>query len=118
MSQDLDPDGVHLTPVSGLHYVLHLFDGTLSIISRLNLDTDSRVVVVQEAVRQHDDRLTYLESRHGNLASDYDLKFASDAEFGDMVLNKSSEDWMTIIGMPRLNFNSDQEWQHGVKKQT
>ena len=24
--QDLSPDGIHLTPVSGLHFVLHLFD--------------------------------------------------------------------------------------------
>ena len=26
IAQDLCPDGLHLTPVSGLHYIIHLFD--------------------------------------------------------------------------------------------
>ena len=33
VSQDLCPDGVHLTPVSGLHYVLHLFDDTQRVLN-------------------------------------------------------------------------------------
>ena len=86
MSQDLDPDGVHLTPVSGLHYVLQLFDSTMGVLSRLTLNADSRVVLVQENVRQHADRLAFLETRHGHLASNYDQKFAADADTHHMLL--------------------------------
>ena len=117
MSQSLDPDGVHLTPVSGLHYLLHLYDSTLSIISQFGSDADSRVVVVQEAVRQHDDRLAYLENRHGALAARCDIKFAIDAEFNDWVSNRSQEDWITILGLPRINAANDREWQLAVKRQ-
>ena len=34
--QDLCPDGVYLTPVAGLHYLLHLFDDAQRILTSLN----------------------------------------------------------------------------------
>ena len=117
LSQDLDPDGVHLTPVSGLHYILHLFDSTVSLLQQVGLDTDARVDLVQESVRQHSDRLAYLENRHGTLASGCTIKFAQDQEFNDWMLNKASEDWMTILGLPRLHCSNDREWQTAIKKQ-
>ena len=96
MSQDLLPDGVHLTPVSGLHYVLHLFDQTEEILALSSQDSDSKLVRVQESVRHHDDRLVYLESRHDKLSVSGDLKTAIDSEFRDWMINKSEEDWMTV----------------------
>ena len=108
---------MHLTPVSGLHYVLHLFDSTMGLLQQLSLDTDARVDIVQESVRQHSDRLAFLENRHGSLASGCTIKFAQDAEFNDWMLNKASEEWMTILGMPRLHASSDREWQTAVKRQ-
>ena len=34
--QDLCPDGVHLTPVAGLHYLLHLFDDAQRVLTALS----------------------------------------------------------------------------------
>ena len=33
VSQELAPDGINLTPVSGLHYVIHLFDRSIEILN-------------------------------------------------------------------------------------
>ena len=63
ISQDLMADGIFLTPVSGLHYVLHVFDQTQSILDALGSSSDAQLVSVKEAVRVHDDRITYLESK-------------------------------------------------------
>ena len=38
--QDLCPDGVHLTPVSGLHYVLHLFDEAQRLVEAIGARGD------------------------------------------------------------------------------
>ena len=34
--QELCPDGIHLTPVAGLHYLLHLFDDAHRILTSVN----------------------------------------------------------------------------------
>ena len=115
--QELCPDGIHLNPVSGLHYILHLFDQAAAVINLSEQDSEVRLGHVQEAVRKHDDRLAYLESRHGRLASSHDFKIAADAEFRDWQLNRSEEDWLTILGLPRLSVEGKREWQDAVKKQ-
>ena len=117
VSQDLMPDGYHLTPVSGLHYVLHLFD-QVELLLALDLHgPDAKLGHFQETVRQHDDRLSYLESRHGGLQGRVDLKIASDSEFRDWSTNRSEEDYMTVMGLPRLGEMTSGEWQNAAKKQ-
>ena len=116
LSQDLGPNGVHLTPVSGLHYVIHLFDHTMALLE--DRTSDMRLNSVQEAVRHHDDRLVFLENRHGQLSRDHILKIASDAEFRDSMLNRADEEWLTIMGLKRLSSDlSKRDWQNAVKKQ-
>ena len=110
------PDGCFLTPVSGLHYVIHLFDQTEVVLLAAFSATDERLSHVQEVGRQHDDRLTYLESRHGKLNQRFDLKFATDSEFRDWVTNRSEEDWLTFIGLARLP-GKGREWQTAARKQ-
>ena len=118
LSQDLLPDGVHLTPVSGLHYVLHIFDQTEAALSLSTQNSDSKLVHVQEAVRQHDDRLVFLETRHDRLSCSHDVKVAADAEFRDWMINKSEEDCLTILGLPRLKGDfTPRDWQVAAKKQ-
>ena len=118
MSQDLLPDGVHLTPVSGLHYVLHVFDQTEAVLALVTQNSDSKICHVQEVVRQHDDRLVFIENRHQQLSVSHDIKIASDAEFRDWMVNRSEEDWLTILGLPRLSGNfTPREWQVAAKKQ-
>ena len=115
--QDLSPDGVHLSVVSGLHYVLHIFDQSVAILALEPREPELKLVKVQEAVRHHDDRLSYLESRHGSLQGQVSIKVAIDSEFKDWVTNRSEEDWMTIIGLPRLGQMSPREWQAAARKQ-
>ena len=117
-SQDLMPDGVFLTPVSGLHYVLHLFDNTVQVLSSCAAPQDVQMYTVREVCRQHDDRLVFLEQRHGRLDARLDLKTAADAEFNDWQTNRSEEDWFTILGAQRLSSDlSSRDWQRAVKKQ-
>ena len=117
ISQDLSPDGVHLTAVSGLHYILHLFDQTAAVLALDPREPEFKLIKVQEAVRHHDDRLSYLESRHSNLQRGVNLKMASDSEFRDWVTNRSEEDWLTIRGLRRLGQMSSREWQVAVRRQ-
>ena len=117
ISQDLMPDGIFLNPVSGLHYVINLFDSAQDIINTLGQSSDVKISSVQESVRRHEDRLSYLECRHGDLTSRNDLKFAADAEFSDWMINRSNEDWLTILGLPRLSVEGKREWQKAVLKQ-
>ena len=116
-SQDLMPDGVFLTPVSGLHYVLHLFDQAESVLSGLALSGDAQLLQVRETVHHHADRFVYLENRHNRLQEVSSLKAAVDAEFNDWILNRSEEDWFTISGLPRLTQIAPSEWQDAVRQQ-
>ena len=117
VSQDLMPDGIHLTPVSGLHFVLHLFDQTDTLLALEPARPEVKLAHVQESVRHHGDRLSFLESRHGQLMSRVDLKMARDAEFDDWVTNRTEEDWVTILGLKRLGRMSGREWQVAAKAQ-
>ena len=100
--QDVMPDGCFLTPVSGLHYVLHLFDQAEVVLLAAFSGHEARLGHVQEVGRQHGDRLTFLECRHVKLNSRFNLKFAADQEFNDWVSNRADEDWINITGLQRL----------------
>ena len=115
-SQDLFPDGVFLTPVAGLHYVIHLFDQSLTTLALASDHADSKLVKVQESVRLHDDRLAYLEKRHDHLAIECDTRIASNAEARDWLINRSEEDWLVVTGLPRLSC-SQREWQDAARRQ-
>ena len=118
VSQDLCPDGVLLTPVSGLHFVLYLFDETLSALKAVETTPDTLLVGVLESVRAHDDRLAYIEHDHSRLHHRVDRRVAIESEFSDWVTNRSEEDWITIKNLPRLSPDLNrQEWQVEAKKQ-
>ena len=116
-SQDLMPDGIYLTPVSGLHYMMHLFDQAESVLTCLASSSDVQLGRVQEVCRQHDDRLVFLEQRHGRLDGRFDLKTAIDAEFSDFVMNRNEEDWFTLLGVVRINETDRRKWQQAVRRQ-
>ena len=115
-SQDLCPDGVYLTAVSGLHYVLHLYDQTDVVIQVVSAPTESQLYRVNELCRHHDDRIVFLEQRHENLDGRFSVKTAADAEFRDWMLNRSEEDWITILGAKRLPEAPTREWQMAAKR--
>ena len=109
------PDGIHLTPVSGLHYVLHLFDQSESALQTSTLSVDQELASVKESVRQHDDRMAYLEGRQGGFVSQAHVKVAADAELHDWMLNRADEDWMVVTNLPRISSNRD--WQDAARRQ-
>ena len=115
-SQDLLPDGRFLTPVSGLHYVLHLFDQTEILLKNATISGDAQLSMVQEQVRHHEDRMTYLEGRHCGLQKQVCRKVAVDAEFDDWMQNRSEENWLVIRGLPRLNVPR-QAWPDAARRQ-
>ena len=117
ISQDLQPDGCHLTPVSGLHYIIHLFDHSEAALALHHCNPEIKMAAVQESVRQHDDRLSYLESRHLGLHDRVNLKMASDAEFKDWTINRNEEDSFTVMGLPRLGKMTSGDWQKAARKQ-
>ena len=117
ISQDLMPDCIHLTPVSGLHFVLHLFDQTETLLSLEPASSEIKLAHVQESVRHHGDRLSFLESRHGQLKKRVDLKAAKDSEFDDWVTNRNEEDWVTVLGLKRLGRMTPREWQTAARSQ-
>ena len=112
--QELGPDGVFLNPVSGLHYILHLFDSTEAALQSAYLGTDQQLLLIRESVRQNSDRVTFLESRHGGLQRQVDLKTATDGELSDWMLNRAEEDWLVVKGLPRL---SGANWQDAARRQ-
>ena len=116
-SQDLLPDGVFLTPVSGLHYVLHLFDSAESVLATSVLGGDAQLSLVRESVRQLDDRMAYQENRHNRLNDVTNLRAAVDAEFNDFIMNRSEEEWFSITGLSRLTQIASSEWQDAVRHQ-
>ena len=113
--QELMPDGIHLNPVSGLHYVLHVFDQTERALQLMTANADQQLVVFKESVRQNNDRVSYLENRHGGLQQQVDRRTAIDAEFSDWMINRSEEDWLTVQGLPRLSGTND--WQSNARRQ-
>ena len=115
-SQDLCPDGVYLTAVSGLHYVLHLYDQTSVALEVARAPSEAQLYRVNEICRHHDDRIVFLEQRHIGLDDRVSVKTAADAEFHDWVLNRSEEDWLTIIGAKRLPEMPNREWQLAAKR--
>ena len=118
ISQDLLPDGVFLTPVSGLHYVLHVFDQTQSMLDAMGSSSDVQLNTVKEAVRVHDDRITYLESKQSDTKKQVSLKVAIDSEFKDWLTNQSEEDWLTIMGLKRLSGDlQSRDWQVAAQRQ-
>ena len=117
INQDFLHDGVSLTPVAGLHFVLHLFDQSEAVLALAEADLAQKAQVSQETSRYHDDRIAYLEHGQGEVSGRLRRKIAIDAEFADWVLNRSEEDWFTIRGLPRLGSLSQQEWQFEARRQ-
>ena len=112
------PDGIFLSPVSGLHYVIHLFDQTQIALEAVGATSDVQLVQVREAVRVHDDRLAYLEHNHGDVKKRVSLKVAADSEFNDWLTNRSEEDWLNIRGLKRVSGDlSSRDWQVSVQRQ-
>ena len=99
---DFESDGVHLTPYSGLEYVLHLLDSAHDLFEFLEAPIDEVAVKTCESTRVLEDRVMALEQDHRRLNRVVESKTAVDAEFDDFHKNETFVDSFVIHGLPRI----------------
>ena len=114
-SPELIDDGVHLTPYSGMEFVLHLFRSSESLIESLGSSIEEVASRNQEVTRALEDRVVALEQDHRRLNISHEMKTAEDAELLDYHENIRLESWFVIAGLDRLPDMSTREWQEKVK---
>ena len=115
-TQDLEDDGIHLTPYSGLKYVVHLFDSSLDVIKGLSATLPSVVSAVSESTRALEDRVVVLEHDQRHLRQKLQLKTAVDAELADFEENVRNECYFVIAGLPPVPAELiGREWQNHAK---
>ena len=105
-------DGVHLTPYSGLEFLMHLFDGALELLAGLEHPVDVVVAKTSEGTRVLEDRVMALEQDHKRLNLVVEKKIAVDAEAADFRENASYLDSFVIAGLPLIPPDLvGKEWQ-------
>jgi hypothetical protein len=113
----LESDGIHLTPYSGLEYVLHLFDRAKMLLATSSLPSERREPILCESNRLLSDQVIALQQDHQRLSTAFDLKSAIDAELDCFRENERNEDSILISGLPRLAAGlSGKEWQDRARK--
>ena len=110
-----ETDGIHLTPYSGLEFLVHLFDASQSIIESLKSQPEAVLTRNCETSRVLEDRMMALEQDHRRLNSFVESKTAEDAELAEMNENILYENHFMISGLKRLPKLSPKEWQERAK---
>ena len=106
----LESDGVHLTPFSGMEYVLHLFNSAQEVRRQLELPPEARVLRVEDRCVAVEDRVHYLEQDHSRLHRRFELQSAANAESLDHQENVRNESFLMIQGLPRLPKMDPKAW--------
>ena len=98
-----DADGVHLTPFSGLEYIIHLFDASELLLSNLSSSLDDVAVKSLESTRVLEDRMMALEQDHRRLNRVVDERIAIESEIADFRANERFEDTFVIEGLSKIS---------------
>ena len=107
----LEADGVHLTTLSGLEYILHLFSASQELLNSAALDTDSRVSGLTEVTRSLEDRVHVIEQDQAALRQSSEIQTAISSELFDYEANIRNEAFFMLQGLPRLGKLDQKEWQ-------
>ena len=91
---------MHLTALSGHHFVHHLFDAAISIIKFHQKSVDEKAVEARELSAACDARLSVLETQFATFKSDSGIEFARQQELNDWQENLASEKFFIITGLP------------------
>jgi len=113
-----EEDGVHLTPYSGLEFVLYLFDSTKTLLDSIDsgAEVGPRELQSAESIRALEDRVMAVEQGQRCLSTDFELKCAVDSELACFRANERSEDSFLISGLARLPASlSGKDWQDRAK---
>ena len=95
-------DGIHLTPYSGLEFLLHLFEGADDLLEGLLLAPEAVQSRASESTRVLEDRVMALEQDHRRLNRVVESKIAIDSKIADFRQNEASQDWFVIAGVPQI----------------
>ena len=96
-------DGVHLTPYSGLEFMMHLFDSSEEVLSSLAASPEAATSKVSEGSRLLEDRVMVLEQDHRRLNQVVENKIAIDSEISDFHDNERHLDWFVIAGLKPIH---------------
>ena len=107
---DLETDGVHLTPFSGLEYILHLLNSAQSVRASLELPPEGQLHEAVSSVRAVEDRVHWLEQDHSYLRKSFELQSAYNAEAIDHQENVRNEVFFMLQGLPRLPRLDPKAW--------
>ena len=69
----LEADGVHLTPFSGMSYILHLFDTAQEVRDALELPAEARMQRNESKCLAVEDRMLVIERDHSRLNRKFEL---------------------------------------------
>ena len=109
---EFEADGVHLTAYSGLEFMLHLFDASVSLIDSLSKPLSEATEAMVESSRVLEDRMMAIEQDHRRLNKNFEQKSAVDAEQADFLQNTRDEDWFVVRGLARQPEGLDpKDWQ-------
>ena len=97
---EYESDGVHLTPYSGLVYIMHLFDSAEEALNTAALPAEEVTMRTCESTRVLEDRVMVLEQDHRRLSSVVESKMAIDCKLADFRANERTEDFFVITGLP------------------
>ena len=100
---DYESDGVHLTPYSGLEFIMHLFDSASALLMLAASPVEAKGAIVQESARVLEDRVMVLEQDHRRLNRVVEKMSASEAELSDFRTNERFEDSFVIIGLAAIS---------------
>ena len=98
-----DPAGIHLTPYSGLEFLMHLFDSARETLENLERLPDVKAAKTSEGTRVLEDRVMALEQDHRRLNRVVESRIAIEAEEADYRENASLLDSFVLAGLPRLS---------------
>ena len=100
---EFDSGGIHLTPYSGLQFLLHLFDGTQELLDNLTSTPTEVSSRNTESARVLEDRVMVLEQGQRRLNQVLENKIAIDSEIADFHENERSEDCFLMGGLPEIS---------------
>ena len=107
----LEEDGVHLTPFSGMEFVLSLFKTPEALLTSLTKDVEEQVDDLRSDTRLLQDRVLVLERDHKRLNDRFDYQTAVDSELRDYEENIRNESFIMVRGLARLPKLDPKEWQ-------
>ena len=109
-------DGIHLTPYSGLEFILHLFDSSAALVQTLNSRPEEVVIKQVESSRVLEDRMMAIEQDHRRLNQVVEEKIAVDSELADFQENVRYEDHFVVLGLARIPKCDTRVWQDKAKR--